>query len=141
MRKIKIIYLALITLCALQINSISAEVTLEQLEAKEVVERYFDALKQGDTGSVQSLLDGDLLTTRKDLLNNPTYPDTLIELYKETSYEITAMETLDDGLVAVDTKVSMNSQESMSKRFLLQRTTRENTTSDQLYIIAEIETN
>ena len=60
---------------SLQISSIvRAELTFDQLEAKAVIDRYFDALKQGDTGSMQSLVDGDLRTEQKARLNNPMYP-------------------------------------------------------------------
>ena len=94
-------------------SSVSAEQTLDQLEAKEVVDRYFDALKQGDTGTIQSLLGGDLLTVQKALLDNPTYPEHLITMYKDATYEITALETSQDGYLVVDAKISMNDEESM----------------------------
>ena len=135
----RIIYLVLITLCIQFPSIVSADQTLDQLEAREVIARYFDALKQGDTQTIQSLLDGDLLTARKSLLNNPNYPDHLIVTYKDMAYEITALETLDDGVLKVDTTIAMNDQEARKTQYLLHRAERENTTSKQLYIFAEID--
>ena len=135
----RIIYLVLVAL-SLQLTSIvSADQTLDQLEAREVIDRYFDALKQGDTQTIQSLLDGDLLTARKPLLNNPSYPDHLISVYKDMAYEITALKALEDGVLAVDTTIVMNDQESREKQYLLHRAERENTATEQLYIFAEID--
>ena len=135
----RIIYLVLVAL-SLQFTSIvSADQTLDQLEAREVIARYFDALKQGDTETIQNLLDGDLLTARKPLLNNPTYPDHLINVYKDMTYEITALKVIEDGALAVDTTIIMNEQESSEKQYLLHRVERENTTTEQLYIFAEID--
>ena len=90
------------------------------------------------TGTIQSLLDGDLLTVQKPLLNNPSYPAHLINMYKDTTYEITALETSQDGYLVVDAKIIMNNEESMHTRYLLHRAQRENTTANQLYIFAEI---
>ena len=125
---------------SIQLASIvSADQTLDQLEAKEVIDRYFDALKQGDTQTIQNLLDGDLLTARKPLLNNPSYPDHLINVYKDMTYEITALKALEDGVLAVDATINMNDQESREKQYLLHRVEREDTASKQFYIFAEID--
>ena len=124
---------------SLQFSSIaSAELTLDQLEAKEVVDRYFDALKQGDTNTIQNLLDGDLLTTQRALLNNPNYPQHLVEMYKDATYVITTTETTGDGYLMVAAEIRLNDEESMQTTYLLHRAARENTASDQLYIFAEI---
>ena len=135
----RIIYLILVALSIQLTSIVSADQTLDQLEAREVIDRYFDALKQGDTQTIQSLLDGDLLTARKPLLNNPSYSDHLINVYKDMTYEITALKALEDGVLAVDTTIIMNDQESREKQYLLHRAERENTASKQLYIFAEID--
>jgi len=124
---------------SVQFSSIvHAELTFDQLEAKAVVDRYFDALKQGDTQTIQSLLDGDLLTEQKALLNNPMYPGHLISMYQVATFEVITLETFDDGSIAVDTNVIIDNEESMHTRYLLHRAPRENTTANQLYIFAEI---
>lgn len=135
----RIICLVLVALSILFSSTVSAEQTLDQLEAQEVVNRYFDALKQGDTKTVKNLIDGDFLTSQKSLLNNSAYPDHLINIYKDMSFEITGIESFKDGLIAVNTKVLMNKEDLREKRFMLHRAERENTTSNQLYIFAEID--
>ncbi len=134
----RIFCLILVVLSFQLLNIVSAELTYDQLEAKAVVDRYFDAHKQGDTATIQSLLDGDLLTEQKALLNNPSYPSHLINMYQTAIFEITSLETFDDASISVDTKIIINDEESMQATFLLHRAERENTTSHQLYIFAEI---
>ncbi len=137
----RIFCLILVVLSFQLLNIVSAELTYDQLEAKAVVDRYFDAHKQGDTATIQSLLDGDLLTEQKALLNNPSYPQHLVEMYMDASYEVTSLKLSDDGYLAVAADIRLNDEESTQITYLLRRVERDDTAANQLYIFAEIENN
>lgn len=93
--------------------------TAEQLEAEAVVLNYFDALHQGDTDVIATLLDGPLLEKRQSLLNNPGYADRLRSLYQNAQFHVVGYSTLDADSVAIDTRIDLNDQETIESRFIL----------------------
>lgn len=93
--------------------------TLEEQEAETVINRFFDALVQGDKSTILSLLDGSLLEKRKKLLNNPSYSQYLITRYNTSSFQITNYITLEQNKIAVDTIITLGNLETKKVRFIL----------------------
>src|SRR5262245_4719472 len=57
-------------------------------EAGPVLDAYFVAMKTGDVTTLGALLGGDLLASRQALLENPLYPDQLIEDFGHADFEV-----------------------------------------------------
>ena len=92
----------------------------DQLEADAVINNYFTAQTQGDTGTIKLLLGGVLLEKRKRLLDNPTYPDHLIGIYSNARIEITNNVTGNDS-ITIDAVITLNSGETMNRQYLLKK--------------------
>ncbi len=96
--------------------------TPEELQAEAVLVRYFDALKQGDTSTLKTLLGGALLKKRLALLNNPTYPTHLINVYKDAQFQITGQQTINNGRIEITATLFLGQQDFQKKTFLLIKT-------------------
>ena len=92
-----------------------------ELGAQTVLERYFDALSQGDVGAMQSLLGGQLLNEQSGLLQNPTYPTFLQEMYGSARFTIERTVTATDTDVVIDVSIAMGRDNSSQRRFFLQK--------------------
>lgn len=107
-----------------------------QLEAESVVNRYLDALLQGDTITLRSLLGGRLATTRQSLLSNPDYSAHLIQRYQGATVKLRDAFTTGDG-VAVDVEIVLGNHDTLHPRFLLERETHPGDPVPQFYIVGE----
>jgi hypothetical protein len=92
-----------------------------EAEARTVLLRYFDALTQGDVSTLRSLMGGELLEKRSRLLDNPTYPEYLVETYQQARFEIERYAVMNEDSIAIDAVIVFPTDESMVKRFLLTR--------------------
>ncbi len=88
-------------------------------EAESLVTTYFNALVQGDTATIQGLLGGDLLESRKPLLDNPSYAHMLSTLYADATFEILGTKSLSHNNIAVDTRITLNPEEILLARFII----------------------
>ena len=121
MNRIRAVILTLaVGLCFLTtLPAQTAGVSAAEAEAGSVLLRYFDALSQGDTAALRSLMGGTLLDKRSSLLDNPAYPGHLISAYGQARYTITGYSSLDDTTVSIDATITLSPEESIKKRFLL----------------------
>jgi len=114
--------LALLFSSLLMSMSPTSAATPDELQAEATLMRYFDALKQGDTSALKSLLGGRLLQKRLALLNNPTYPGHLINVYQNAQFYINGQQTTANGRVKITATISFDQQDSQKKTFLLVKT-------------------
>lgn len=119
MNSIKPILIALIFL--LTTGLVSADVNSIPPEARAVLSRYFDALSQGDTRTLKSLLGPGLLERRIRLLDNPTYPAYLTQTFGQARFEIVGYSETEEGLL-VDVSITLpggNIDNGLDKRLVL----------------------
>lgn len=93
-----------------------------RLEAKAqgLVSQYLTALMQGDTKLLLGIIGGDLLESRRTLLQNPDYSTYLAEVYTGASVSVTGSRQLTVDSVAVDTKIDKAVDEQLSLIFLVE---------------------
>lgn len=103
--------------------ALTASVSAMEAEAGSVLLRYFDALSQGDTVSMRSLMGGELLDKRSRLLDNPGYPGHLISTYGRAQYTVIDYTTLNDTTVSIDATITLSPEETVKMRFLLKKET------------------
>jgi len=106
-------------------------------DAKAVIQRYFDALIQGDTADLRSLMGGDLIAKRSKLLDNPTYSTHLINTYGQARYKINSYNILGDDAVTVDVTITLSPDETINKRFLLKKAAESDMIAPRLLIYDE----
>lgn len=116
----KLFFLVILVSMAFITHSKAASRSGDQLEANAVVNNYFNALTQGDTNAIKSLLGGDLFEKRKRLLDNPTYPEHLINTYSNARLELTNNVSGNDS-ITVDAAITLNSGETMNRQYLLKK--------------------
>ena len=75
-------------------------VEANESDATLVVQRYFQALHDGDVESIRGILGGRLLARKERLLSNPTYGDYLRNHYQDLSVSITST-AVESGAVEV----------------------------------------
>jgi len=114
-----LVFALMLTLFSLQ--AASAPQSKHAVEAQTVLLRYLDALAQGDTDVVRSLLGGDLLEKRRRLLENPTYSGYLIDTYGSARFSIDNIEDRSPDSVAIDISVIIDQATISQRRFLLQK--------------------
>lgn len=90
-------------------------------DAGPVLERYFQALKTGDVGTLESVLGGDLLARRRPLLENPTYPSELIAAYGNAQFGVVGWTWRQSKTMRVDVAVVLDANESVKWRLTMQR--------------------
>ena len=100
------------------ISTTQAAGTSEQL-ALDTVNSYLNALSTGDINQIKSHLAPDLLKERESLLDNPTYSAALQNTYSNATFEVLGSQTDSSGKVWVDVKISLNQDESIHSRFVL----------------------
>jgi len=66
-------------------------------EANSLVQAYATALQGGDTAALQNLLGGNLLTKRMRLWSNPEYPSMLAATYAESTFQVSSVDTEQNG--------------------------------------------
>ncbi len=97
--------------------------TIEEIEAEDVLISFFNALVKHDTSAIERLLGGKLLAKRKNLLNNPDYSEFLRGKYSNASFEIVRAKGNKKNRMKIDAKIILNDQESMQVRYFLKKTT------------------
>ena len=97
-------------------------------EADLVMNRYFDALVNGDVITLKTLLGGDLEEKRAQLLNNPDYGSYLINTYMNAEFQILGYHNSGPDTIAIDVLISFSRNEFIRKRYLLKKTLSENGT-------------
>jgi hypothetical protein len=123
MRNIKKLVYMLVILPLLYANTAhSMSQSDAQVEAESVVKAYHFALTQGDTVTIKSLFGGDLLIKRRRLLDNPTYPSHLIEVYGGSTIVITRNISSNDS-ITIDADITLKTGEIQQRRYLLKRNT------------------
>lgn len=91
----------------------------EQLEAKNVLVGFLNALYEGNTSMLKQLLGGNLLEKRKRLLDNPLYPEFLRRMYSEVRFEIHGYENIGSNRIKIDAEIFLNDEESIPISFFL----------------------
>lgn len=100
-------------------NAQQYAVTDEQMEARAVLESFLNAQASGDIEIIKESLGGYLLEKRLRLLNNPNYATFLMDVYKDSNFEILNYTNLQKDSIQIDVKIDLNEQESRQMRFLL----------------------
>jgi len=88
-------------------------------EAGMVANQYMQALMEGDTEIVRSLLVDDALTRKSSMLSNPTYSGFLQRIYSNAQFQILNAELRSSGNIIADVLVTYSSQETIKFRLWL----------------------
>ena len=88
-------------------------------EAVAVIEQYFNALSEGDTNTIRSLLGPSLLKQRERMLQNPTYSTYLIKHYNNIQHTISVPQLLNDNTVAIKVELSRDNTIQHKYQFIL----------------------
>lgn len=99
--------------------ALATSATQDELEARMVLMRYFDALTQGDTLTLRSLMCGDLLERRSRLLDNPTYPAFLVETNGSARFSLDETEAISPSDMAIEASIIFDQESTALRRFLL----------------------
>jgi|GEM_PF-3217323 len=91
-----------------------------QIEAENVIRSYHLALTQGDTTTIKALLGGDLLKKRRKLLDNPTYPAHLLNVYSGSTIEI-VNNTSENNSISITAKIILGTGEIQGRDYLLKQ--------------------
>jgi len=102
----------------------------DQLAAIETVKSYLNALVSGDTSLIRSYLAPQVIKERQALLDNPDYPQTLQNAYRNASIEVLGAGTADSGDVWVDVKIILTGSDAIHSRFVVAK-------YDQGYLIVD----
>ncbi len=92
-------------------------------ETASVMNQYFGALVNGDTGTLKTLLAGDLLEKRSSLLDNPEYSGFLSATYMNASFKILNYDTSDPNIVRIDALITLDQDETIQKQYTLTKST------------------
>ena len=126
------LYLLLCTMGWAQEQNLPQDNPLSDIEAESVVSTYLGALQQGDTVTIKQTLGGDLLEARGNLLDNPSYSNTLSRIYSAANSNITRVSYIDAQHIAVDAVIELNPDEILQCRFIVAKDENE-----QLKIVEE----
>lgn len=105
-----------------------------ETRARNLVSRYFDALTKGDTKTVLTLIGGELLLGRQQLLENPEYSNYLIKNYRNSTVSVTNSRQVDANLVEVDTSIYKSPDEQFELQLLVKSM---DETGENLLIVSE----
>lgn len=120
MKHVRLVILSLLLMPS--INAVAATLTgANEIEARTVLSIYFDAMVQGDTLTMRSLLTGNLLKKRSRLLDNPTYPSYLAKTYGNASFSIDRLESTGSSTVAANVSIFLDKINVSYRRFLLRK--------------------
>jgi hypothetical protein len=113
------LYLLLCTIGWAQEQNLPQDNPLSDIEAESLVSTYLSALHQGDTYTIKQTLGGDLLEARGNLLDNPSYSNTLSRIYSTANSNITRVSYIDPQHIAVDAVIELNPDEILQCRFIV----------------------
>jgi len=105
-----------------------------ETRARNLVSRYFDALTEGDTKSVQTLIGGELLLGRQALLENPEYSNYLIKNYRNSTVSVMNSRQVDSNLVEVGVSIHKSPDEQLELQLLVKSM---DETGENLLIVSE----
>jgi hypothetical protein len=105
-----------------------------ETRARNLVSRYFDALTEGDTKTVLTLIGGELLLGRQELLENPEYSNYLIKNYRNSTVSVINSRQVDANLVEVDTSIYKSPDEQFELQLLVKSM---DETGEHLLIVSE----
>lgn len=107
----------------LRLGAVWAEGVLsaEQLEAEAIIDSYCKALISGDVNEIKSLLGGEYLEQKRQLLKNPIYPDFLRERYSNAHCELVNNTLVDENRVEISVNITLNGGETLQSLFLLMK--------------------
>lgn len=97
----------------------TGETRLEE-NAQKLVSQYLTALIQGDTELLLDIIGGDLLESRRRLLQNPDYSTYLTDVYADATVSVTGSRQLTASSVAVDVVIEKAVDEQLGFTFLIQ---------------------
>lgn len=109
---------AVVIYSALQCSAVMAGTQLEN-NAQKLVSQYLAALTRGDTELLLGVIGGDLLESRRTLLQNPGYSSYLIEAYNNTSVLVAGSRQLTANSVEVDAVIEKAVDEQFRLTFLV----------------------
>ncbi len=114
--------IALISAFAFFMHNTSADgAPVSASEANSLVEAYAAALQGGDTYALQNLLGGSLLTKRMRLWSNPEYPSMLAATYVDSTFEVSSVDTEQNGGNAVVRLILNEAGSKVEKVLILAR--------------------
>ena len=93
--------------------------TVDVVNAKAVVTRFFFALKNNNLQTIEELLSGALFEKYKRLISDPEYAEFIEERYRDASFEVLDHNIISEGKIVINAKISLNSQESIHMSYLL----------------------
>ena len=105
-----------------------------EIRARTLVSDYFAALMQGDTQTVLSLIGGEFLSSRQQLLENPEYSSYLSNNYLDASATVTGSSQVAANRVEVDVSIQKSPEEQFAIVLLVESM---DTASEILLIIDE----
>ncbi len=123
----------LLVLSLTSTSAIGDDASLEA-EAHDLVSRYLVAIAHGDISTIKTLIGGELLETRRELLDNPDYSAELIRAHQGKNVSITGVKVLGPDQIEVDLRIEESSDSQFGVHLLVARTTG---SDDELRIIAE----
>lgn len=91
-----------------------------EAKAQSLVSQYLTALIQGDTKLLLDIIGGDLLESRRTLLQNPDYSTYLAEVYTDASVSVTGSRQLTVNSVAVDAVIEKAHDEQFGLIFMVE---------------------
>lgn len=126
------VYLSILSISWAQEQNLIQDTFVSDIEAEAVVSTYLGALQQGDTITIKQIIGGNLLEARGNLLDNPSYSNTLSRIYSTANTNVTKVSYIDSQRIAVDTVIELNPDEILQCRFIVAKDE-----SEQLKIIEE----
>jgi hypothetical protein len=90
-------------------------------EASSIMNQYFGALVNGDVITLKTLLGGDLLKTRRSLLDNPEYPGFLSTTYMNATLKVLNLDTSKPDTVVIDALITFKHDDSIRNQYVLRK--------------------
>jgi hypothetical protein len=88
-------------------------------EAEDLVYRYCDYLKTGNTGAILGVLDGALLKKRARLLEKDGYGDLIAQHYRDADFQIEEITLMGDRRMVVDLVITFQSDSIQNNRLIV----------------------
>ena len=88
--------------------------------ARQLINAYFTALKEGDTEAMRHMLGGRLALERASLLASSNYVDQLRLVYGEADFEIVKTRVVGPMKVQFDSKVALTANQKLFLRYIVE---------------------
>ena len=116
----KIMEYKLVVVIYITLQSVTAVAgTWLEDNAQNLVSQYLDALTRGDTVFVLDVIGGELLESRRSLLQNPEYSAYLIKAYSDTKVSVIGSRQLTVDSIEVDASIEKTVDEQFKLTFLV----------------------